>query len=356
MLSRFGRVRLFVTPWTVARLAPLSMGFSRQEYWSELPCPPPGDLSHPGIEPASLTSPALAGGFFTSSANQKALAMHLPVWKDVILLWKTDFQSPPSSAHLFYHPFPSALSHLSISLEATLLIAHWVPSTWNSSLLSSWFMPTHPWRQSPFFCYAFLPRTVHFFPCGLSRIPLQFSTAHSSFCPMNLFTFCNHQLPSLFSTWLWTLWMLKWDYAFYLCVPRLGSNEWMHWKSVSQKDWKTFLCQCSSKSKAHFYQNQMSWLFKMQTSGLCPFCFTESGDGALNLHLKRAFPHLILISIIQSWEPLPCRCWVLAERNTEASHAQISKGFLLKFPSIFTAPTLLSLFSSLSMIIKIVVI
>ena len=48
------------------------MGFSRQEYWSGLPCPPPGDLPDPGIEPASLTSPALAGGFFTTSATWAA--------------------------------------------------------------------------------------------------------------------------------------------------------------------------------------------------------------------------------------------------------------------------------------------
>ena len=62
-------VQLFATPWTVARQAPLSMGFSRQEYWSGLPCPPPGDLPDPGIEPASPVSPALAGGFFTTSAE-----------------------------------------------------------------------------------------------------------------------------------------------------------------------------------------------------------------------------------------------------------------------------------------------
>ena len=73
VLSRFSRVRLFVIPWTVARQAPLSMGFSRQEYWSGLPCPPPGDLPHPGIEPESLTSPALAGSFFTTSAAWEAL-------------------------------------------------------------------------------------------------------------------------------------------------------------------------------------------------------------------------------------------------------------------------------------------
>ena len=51
-------------PWTVARLAPLSMKFSRQEYWRGLPRPPPGDLADPGVKPAS---PALAGGFFTLS-------------------------------------------------------------------------------------------------------------------------------------------------------------------------------------------------------------------------------------------------------------------------------------------------
>ena len=51
------------------------MGFSRQEYWSGLTCPPPGDLPDPGIEPAFLTSPALAGGFFTTSATWEALSL-----------------------------------------------------------------------------------------------------------------------------------------------------------------------------------------------------------------------------------------------------------------------------------------
>ena len=61
VLSCFSRVRLFVTPWTVARQAPLSTELSRQEYWSGLPCPHPGNLLDPGMEPKSLTSPALAG-------------------------------------------------------------------------------------------------------------------------------------------------------------------------------------------------------------------------------------------------------------------------------------------------------
>ena len=58
----------FVTPWPVARQAPPSMGFPRQEYWSGLPFPSPGDLSNPGIEPVS---PALAGGFLTTESPGK---------------------------------------------------------------------------------------------------------------------------------------------------------------------------------------------------------------------------------------------------------------------------------------------
>ena len=59
-------------PWTIAHRAPLSMRFSRQEYWSGLPCPAPGDLSDPRIKPLCVVSPALAGGFFTTSATWEA--------------------------------------------------------------------------------------------------------------------------------------------------------------------------------------------------------------------------------------------------------------------------------------------
>ena len=70
--SCFSRVRLFTTPWTVACQAPLSMGVSRQEHWSGLPCPPPEDLPDPGTEPTSFMSPALTGGFFTTNATWEA--------------------------------------------------------------------------------------------------------------------------------------------------------------------------------------------------------------------------------------------------------------------------------------------
>ena len=70
VLNCISRVRLCTTMWTVACQAPLSVGFCRQEYWSGLTFPPPGDLPNPGIKPASLISPALAGGFFTPSASR----------------------------------------------------------------------------------------------------------------------------------------------------------------------------------------------------------------------------------------------------------------------------------------------
>ena len=69
----FSRIQLFVTPWTVAQQAHLSMGFPRQEYWSGLPFPPPGDLPHPGMEFMPPVSPTLAGEFFTSWAIREAL-------------------------------------------------------------------------------------------------------------------------------------------------------------------------------------------------------------------------------------------------------------------------------------------
>ena len=69
MLIRISHVQLFTILWTVVCQAPLSMEFSRQEYWSGLPFPFPGDLPELGIELTSLVSPALAGGFFTTSTT-----------------------------------------------------------------------------------------------------------------------------------------------------------------------------------------------------------------------------------------------------------------------------------------------
>ena len=71
------RIRLFVTPWTVACQASLSLGFPRQDYWSELPFLSPEDLLKPGIQPRS---PALAGRFFTTDQRGKPLNSYLSIY------------------------------------------------------------------------------------------------------------------------------------------------------------------------------------------------------------------------------------------------------------------------------------
>ena len=93
VLSRFSCVRLFVTLWTAAQLAPPSMGFSRQEYWSGLPCSP-GDLPDTGIKPESHKSPALPGRLFTTSAT----------WEDALMSSKPNYipkVPPPNSTTLW---------------------------------------------------------------------------------------------------------------------------------------------------------------------------------------------------------------------------------------------------------------
>ena len=80
-----------MAPWTIARQAPLSMQFSRYEYWSAMPLPTPGDLPDPGIEPGSLASPALTGGFFTT---ELPVNPHNSEYKDVYR--RTFFSVNPS--------------------------------------------------------------------------------------------------------------------------------------------------------------------------------------------------------------------------------------------------------------------
>ena len=90
MFNSLSRVWLFATLWAVACQAPLSMGFYRQEHWSGLPCPPPGDLSDPEIEPTSLMSPAVAGGFFTTRATWEA-RLQIPHFIDtnhLLVIWR----------------------------------------------------------------------------------------------------------------------------------------------------------------------------------------------------------------------------------------------------------------------------
>ena len=84
-MCALNRVRLFETPWTVACQTPLSMGFSRQEYWSTLPFLPSGDLPNSGVKPVLPVSPALAGRFFTTEAPGKPIITRLLFKKHICL-------------------------------------------------------------------------------------------------------------------------------------------------------------------------------------------------------------------------------------------------------------------------------
>ena len=97
VLGCFECVQLSVTLWTVACQSPLSMGFSRQEYWNRLSCPPSGDLPNPGIEPTSLMSPALAGWFFTTSITWEVSTEHFKTLNIAEL-----FSTMPQFDSIFY--------------------------------------------------------------------------------------------------------------------------------------------------------------------------------------------------------------------------------------------------------------
>ena len=98
LTSCFSHVRLFATPLTTSLPGSSVKGFSRQEYWSVLPYPSPGHRPNPGIEPSSLISPALAGGFFTTNTTWKA-PIKLALWPKVLLVFPLSLPSynhPPS--------------------------------------------------------------------------------------------------------------------------------------------------------------------------------------------------------------------------------------------------------------------
>ena len=111
MLSCFTCVWLFVTLRTVAHQAPLSMGFSRQGYWSGLPCPPLRDLPDPGIKPTSLMSPALTDGLFITSIIWEA-PMYMCLYKHIYetyILYSIPFLIPTASrplSHFYFWVYP----------------------------------------------------------------------------------------------------------------------------------------------------------------------------------------------------------------------------------------------------------
>ena len=89
MISHFSRVQLFATPWTVARQSPLSIEFSKQEYWSGSPCPPPGDLPNLGIELESPVSLELAGEFFATEPLGVSLKRFTVTLKEMLWVFVT---------------------------------------------------------------------------------------------------------------------------------------------------------------------------------------------------------------------------------------------------------------------------
>ena len=88
VLSHFSHVWLFATLWTLAHQVPLSMGFSRPEYWSELPFPSPGDLPNPEMETMPLLSPAMASQFFPTSTTWEANFRIKSYYFSTSLCWK----------------------------------------------------------------------------------------------------------------------------------------------------------------------------------------------------------------------------------------------------------------------------
>ena len=127
MLSHFSHVWLSSTPWTVTHQTPLHMGFSKQEYWSGLPFPPPRDLPNPGIKPTPLMSPALAGGFFTTSATWEALNALISQFSSVA-------QSCPTLCDPMDHSMTGLPVHRQLP-EFTQTHVHWV---------SDAIQPSHP--------------------------------------------------------------------------------------------------------------------------------------------------------------------------------------------------------------------
>ena len=114
VLSPFRRARLFATPWTIVHQAPLSMGFSRQESWSGLPFPSPGDLPNPGIGAGSPASPALADRFFTTSTAWEALHMYIYTCKRL--------STQREHVHIYIYIYTHTHTHMLIYMHTYIYI------------------------------------------------------------------------------------------------------------------------------------------------------------------------------------------------------------------------------------------
>ena len=119
VLSNFSCVWLLATLWTVTHQAPLSMGFSRQEHWSGLPYPPPGDLPDPWVEPGSLTTPPLISGFFTTSATCQIIAFYTLNNLHFCQLWNVCDPWMKALAGIFVYLVPVSKNNLQLLLWAS---------------------------------------------------------------------------------------------------------------------------------------------------------------------------------------------------------------------------------------------
>ena len=120
VLNHFSHVRLFATLWTVVCQTPLSMGFSRQEHWIGLPCPPPGDIPNRGIKPASPGSAALTGWFFTHWATWVAFPN---MWDNCYYWYGDDFRYEDIA--LNYIGLHRGENYSLFNLVSILLITSW---------------------------------------------------------------------------------------------------------------------------------------------------------------------------------------------------------------------------------------
>ena len=109
----------FATPWSVTHQALLSMEFSRQDYWSGLPFPPPGDVPKPEVKPASLASPALAGEFFINCITREVLGLNnLCGCPSLLMVFALPSFLPPSSSTLARLGSPRTVQHSRLDHQA----------------------------------------------------------------------------------------------------------------------------------------------------------------------------------------------------------------------------------------------
>ena len=160
------RIQLFVSLWTVAYQAPLSLGFCRQECWSGLPFSPPGDLSDPGTEHTFPVSPSMEGGFFTSPVGMKNMLplWNNPVWQffnklglELLPLLSIHPRELKTYAHNnLYANIHSSIIHKSQKVEITQMsISWWIDKQmWSSQTMEYclaitkmrfWYMLQHGW-------------------------------------------------------------------------------------------------------------------------------------------------------------------------------------------------------------------